>query len=484
MRRPRRDLPYRPASDAHPLLAAHGGRLAVDRLGTVPYQPTWELQDELAQQRRERRAGDRLLLLEHFPVYTIGRGGDESNLLASGDRLREIGAEFVRIDRGGDITFHGPGQLVAYPIVELHDPLDLRRYVRALEAAIIDTAAAFGVEAGQVPGLTGVWVGRRRKLAAIGVRVKRGVTTHGLALNVNTELRWFDEMIPCGIRDKEVTSLARETGGPVRMESVEDTLAASLARHFGLHLGAGGATVAGSSRGERAVTDDDDATVERAAGSLDHAARIEMGTFGPWQTNGYLVWDGRSPQALVLDPGMGAAGPLIERVSANGLELHVIGNSHGHVDHVFDDAPLQRASGAPVAIHPDDAYRLGQPNSYGFEVEPVTAERELRDGEQLRIGDLVFDVLHTPGHTEGSVCLYEERRALLLAGDVLFAGTYGRTDLPGGSDEAMVASLGRLARDIPSGVRVLPGHGPETSIGRELPWMERIARAGRLLTPG
>ncbi len=158
LRRPRRDLPYRPASDEHPLLAAHGGRLSVERLGTVPYQPTWELQDELAQQRRERRIGDRLLLLEHFPVYTIGRGGDEANLLASRDRLREIGAEFVRIDRGGDITFHGPGQLVAYPIVELHDPLDLRRYVRALEAAIIDTAAAFGVEAERVPGLTGVWV--------------------------------------------------------------------------------------------------------------------------------------------------------------------------------------------------------------------------------------------------------------------------------------------------------------------------------------
>ncbi len=169
-------------------MAAHGGMLTVERLGTVPYQPTWELQDELADQRRRRRIGDRLLLLEHFPVYTIGRGGDEANLLAGPDRLRELGAEFVRIDRGGDITFHGPGQLVAYPIVELRDPLDLRRYVRSLEAAIIETAAAFGVTAGRVEGLTGVWVEDQRKLAAIGVRVRRGVTTHGLALNVNTEL--------------------------------------------------------------------------------------------------------------------------------------------------------------------------------------------------------------------------------------------------------------------------------------------------------
>jgi lipoyl(octanoyl) transferase len=234
LRRPRREAPYRPASDEHPLLAAHGGVLSVERLGTVAYLPTWELQDELAQQRRERRIGDRLLLLEHFPVYTIGRGGDEANLLAGPQRLRELGAEFVRIDRGGDITFHGPGQLVAYPIVELRDPLDLRRYVRSLEAAIIDTAAAFGVAGGREEGLTGVWVDGERKLAAIGVRVRRGVTTHGLALNVNTELGWFDEMIPCGIRDKEVTSLARELGRPVPMEEVEARLATDLGRHFGL----------------------------------------------------------------------------------------------------------------------------------------------------------------------------------------------------------------------------------------------------------
>jgi lipoyl(octanoyl) transferase len=241
LRRPRRDEPFQPATDARPLLLAHGGTLTVERLGTVPYQPTWELQDELAQQRRERRIGDRLLLLEHFPVYTIGRGGDESNLLASPARLREMGSELVRIDRGGDITFHGPGQLVAYPIVELRDPLDLRRYVRSLEAAIIKTAGTFGVVADRVDGLTGVWVGGERKLAAIGVRVRRGVTTHGLALNVNTELRWFAEMIPCGIRDKEVTSLARELGRPLEMHAVEAVLAEALSTAFGLQLTTGAA---------------------------------------------------------------------------------------------------------------------------------------------------------------------------------------------------------------------------------------------------
>jgi lipoyl(octanoyl) transferase len=235
-RRPRRDAPFTPASDERPLLLAHGGLLTVERLGTVAYVPTWELQDELAEQRRSRRIGDRLLLLEHFPVYTIGRAGDEANLLASPDRLRQLGAEFHRIDRGGDVTFHGPGQLVAYPIVELRDPLDLRRYVRSLEAAVIATASAFGVSAERLDGLTGVWVDGTRKLAAIGVRVRRGVTTHGLALNVNTDLRWFVEMIPCGIADKEVTSLARELGHPVDMQAAEDRLADELARAIGLRL--------------------------------------------------------------------------------------------------------------------------------------------------------------------------------------------------------------------------------------------------------
>lgn len=231
----------------------------------------------------------------------------------------------------------------------------------------------------------------------------------------------------------------------------------------------------------------EEARVERSgvpAPDPDHAARIEVGAFGPWQTNAYLVWDGRSPDALVLDPGMGAADPLLERVSVNGLRLHLVANSHGHIDHIFDDAPLMRGSGAPLAIHPNDAYRLDGRNNYGFELEAVTATHHLNEGEQLRIGDLVFDILHLPGHTEGSVCLYEERAGLLLSGDVLFAGSYGRTDLPGGSDEQMVASLTRVARELPEAVRVLPGHGPETTIERELPWLRRIASAGRLLVPG
>jgi lipoyl(octanoyl) transferase len=248
-RRPNREAAYRPASDEHPLLLGHGGVLTVDRLGTVPYAPTWELQDELAEQRRTRRIGDRLLLLEHFPVYTLGRGGDEANLLATPERLREIGAALVRVDRGGDITFHGPGQIVAYAILELKDPLDLRRYVRTLEASVVETARRFGVEAAHLASHPGIWVEGERKLAAIGVRVRRGVTTHGLALNVNTDLRWFDEMIPCGIHGKGVTTLARELGHDVPMDAVEDELARQLATHFGLRLADGSTGVTGPGGG-------------------------------------------------------------------------------------------------------------------------------------------------------------------------------------------------------------------------------------------
>ncbi|MEK6192038.1 MAG: MBL fold metallo-hydrolase [Chloroflexota bacterium] len=229
----------------------------------------------------------------------------------------------------------------------------------------------------------------------------------------------------------------------------------------------------------------DEVVVERGstAGDPEHAVRIEVGAFGPWETNAYLIWDGRSDNALVIDPGMGAAAALTARAADIGLNIHLIANSHGHIDHIFDNAALKRASGAPLGIHPDDAYRLSGENIYGLEVEASVAEQELREGDRLEIGALQFRVLHTPGHTEGSVCLYEADRGLLLGGDVLFRGSFGRTDLPGGNDDQMVASLTRLLHDIPPDVRILPGHGPETTILREAHWMERVAQSGRLI-PG
>ena len=215
-----------------------------------------------------------------------------------------------------------------------------------------------------------------------------------------------------------------------------------------------------------------------------HGVGIQVGAFGPWQTNAYLVWDGQSDDALVLDPGMGASAALVAGAAELGLRIHLVANSHGHIDHIFDNAAIKRASGAPLAIHPDDAYRLSGDNIYGFQVEASVAEQELREGDRLAIGQLSFRVLHTPGHSEGSVCLYEADRGLLLSGDVLFRGSYGRTDLPGGDDAQMVTSLTRLYHEIPHDIRVLPGHGPETTIGQEAGWLERLATSGQLVIPG
>ncbi len=215
-----------------------------------------------------------------------------------------------------------------------------------------------------------------------------------------------------------------------------------------------------------------------------HGVGIQVGAFGPWQANAYLVWDGQSMDALVLDPGMGAADVLVARAAEIGLRIHLVANSHGHIDHIFDNAAIIQASGAPLAIHPDDAYRLAGDNIYGFEIEPSRADQDLLEGETLAIGQLRFRILHTPGHSEGSVCLYEADRGLLLSGDVLFRASYGRTDLAGGDDAQMVASLTRLHHEIPPETRVLPGHGPETTMAREATWLDRVATGGRLIIPG
>jgi len=229
----------------------------------------------------------------------------------------------------------------------------------------------------------------------------------------------------------------------------------------------------------------DETVIQRSYADAEpgHAVGIQVGVFGPWLTNAYLVWDGTSDEALVLDPGMGAADALIAGAAELGLRIHVIANSHGHIDHIFDNAAIKRTSGAPLAIHPDDAYRLSGDNIYGLNVEPSVAERELVEGASVDVGQLRFRILHTPGHSEGSVCLYEAERGLLLSGDVLFRGSYGRTDLPGGDDAQMVASLTRLLHEIPPDTRVLPGHGAETTLAAEAAWLNRLAQAGQLIIP-
>ena len=208
--------------------------LEVRHLGLVSYGEGLELQKQLVEARREGRIPDQLLLLEHSPVITLGvrARNDRSHVLASPEALAERGVELYETGRGGDVTYHGPGQLVGYPILDLRpDRCDVHRYVRDLEEVLIRTAARFGVEAARCQGLTGVWVGNE-KLAAIGVRIARWITSHGFAFNVNTALDHFGLIVPCGITDKGVTSLQKIIGRPVAIAEVAEAAAAAFASVF------------------------------------------------------------------------------------------------------------------------------------------------------------------------------------------------------------------------------------------------------------
>jgi len=208
--------------------------MQVRRLGLVPYADAVELQTALVAQRRAGEIPDTLLLLEHPHVITLGSGAHDENVLVSPDERAERGIELYATGRGGDVTYHGPGQLVGYPILDLKpDRCDLHRYLRDLEQVLIEVLAFYGLAADRKDGLTGVWVGGR-KLAAIGVRVSSGwITSHGFALNVNTDLSMFGTIVPCGIRDHDVGSIASELGRPVPMDEVERVVVERMAATFG-----------------------------------------------------------------------------------------------------------------------------------------------------------------------------------------------------------------------------------------------------------
>ena len=240
--------------------------ISVLQLGTFDYSTALRLQQKLVDLRKEGSIGDVLLLLEHTPVITLGRNAKAANVLASPEQLAKGGVEVFECDRGGDVTFHGPGQLVGYPIFALRGfssgdgkrkTLGAVEFVRRLEEVLIRTCADFGIATKRVPGLTGVWASPTKlggstrhvgtatpggpvepeapsnnesaKIAAIGVHISRGVTTHGFALNVNTDLDYFNLIIPCGINSKPVTSVAKELGNPLSLEEVAD----SVSRNFG-----------------------------------------------------------------------------------------------------------------------------------------------------------------------------------------------------------------------------------------------------------
>jgi lipoyl(octanoyl) transferase len=212
----------------------------VRRLGVVPYGDALGLQRALVEQRRAGEVGDLLLLVEHPPVLTLGVRGDggKSHILATGATLAARGIEVFETGRGGNITYHGPGQIVGYPILDLRpDRCDVHRYVRDLEEVLIRSAGDYGIGAGRIEGLTGVWVGEA-KVAAIGVRISRWVTSHGFALNVTTALSDFELIVPCGIADRSVTSLAALGCGAPRAE-IEDRIVTHFCDVFGATTSAG-----------------------------------------------------------------------------------------------------------------------------------------------------------------------------------------------------------------------------------------------------
>lgn len=222
----------RAAGDLRPLRALD--------LGLIGYARCWDLQKELAAQVGGRQSEETLLLLEHPHTYTCGRRGGRDHILVSEDALAAEGVTVLDVDRGGDITYHGPGQLVAYPIVDLlasTGKVDYPHYVRSLEQVLIDLMADFNILAQKLHGFSGAWVATPHgyeKIAAIGVKVDgRGITTHGIALNVTSDLRFFEYIVPCGITDKGVTSMARLLRHPPAMEDVKESFARHFCRRFG-----------------------------------------------------------------------------------------------------------------------------------------------------------------------------------------------------------------------------------------------------------
>ena len=223
------------SAPTHRLLADRDGPVHVVELDLVPYRAAWDLQQRLVEARQNGAMNDTVVLLEHPPVYTLGRRAAATNVLLDADALRSAGIDVVEVDRGGDVTYHGPGQLVVYPIVRLAGQRHVVDFVRALEGVALNALARLGVQGERREGLTGVWVARE-KLVAIGVRVGAGgVTSHGLALNVDPDLHHFAGIVPCGLADEGVTSLAR-LGCDASMIEARSAMRAALAEVLGTTL--------------------------------------------------------------------------------------------------------------------------------------------------------------------------------------------------------------------------------------------------------
>ncbi len=211
-------------------------QLLVVDLGRTKYADAWELQKRIFSSRLEQRIGDVLLFTEHDPVFTLGKGADENHLLADERELSEKKIDMFRIDRGGDVTFHGPGQIVGYLILDLNQHYnDIHRYLRDIEEVIIRSLGDYGIEAGREKEFTGVWV-KNEKIAAIGVKVSKWITMHGFALNVNTDLTFYDRIIPCGIFHKGVTSIQHILNRDIQFEEIQEKITRHAATQFSFEV--------------------------------------------------------------------------------------------------------------------------------------------------------------------------------------------------------------------------------------------------------
>ncbi len=203
-------------------------KLNIINLETEPYKKIWDFQKKLHRMRLDNLIGDTIILLEHPHTYTLGKSADKNHLLADDNTLLQNGIDVFEIDRGGDITYHGPGQIVGYPIIKLDELYeDVHKYLRELEEIMIRTLDEFGIKSKRIDDYTGVWIGNN-KIAAIGIKVSRWITMHGFAFNINTDLSYYDKIIPCGIFEKGVTSLAEELGTKIPLKNVKDV----IIKHF------------------------------------------------------------------------------------------------------------------------------------------------------------------------------------------------------------------------------------------------------------
>ncbi|MFQ5856159.1 MAG: lipoyl(octanoyl) transferase LipB [Anaerolineae bacterium] len=413
-------------------------------LGLVAYDDGLELQHRIVEARKSGELDNVLILLEHPPVITLGRQADETNIIAAPEFLDELGIQVRCVERGGDVTYHGPGQLMGYPILNLRNHRkDVGWYIRSLEEVLVGVLADFGIEAEARTGRdTGVWVGKD-KIVAIGARIEEWVSYHGFALYVDPIMSHFDLIVPCGLRGKGVIGMRQALDEPVDMDAVRRAVAKHFATVFGVNLE--DVTLAELDLAE---------SVSPCSGKVkpmpnESSIDIRKVVVGPWPMNAYVLVDAGSGNSIIIDPG---ADPDAILAATGGGRVPQILLTHSDPDHIGALSAVAGATGAPVAAHPDAAGPLVDP-----------PDNELHDGDVVKLGPHVIRVIETPGHAPGHVSFLIGDD--LIGGDVLFPGGPGHTDTPEDFQQILETVTKKLF-ELPDEMVVHPGHGEPVTIGQ------------------